>query len=355
MGYETGFQYLLEFPERYMFNTKILENKEVESEELFIALHDYCKKYNIYKNGAIVSLSGGVDSMVTLAILRYLQQIYNFPLYTATIDYGLRNESHDESAFLIKYTKEFNIPSYVEYIKDVSRKKEESGSRSEFEEESRNRRFQLYKQIMVDNGLNTGVFVAHHMDDIIENIFTNSMRGGNIMDLEVMRENNTIHGVTLFRPFLHFKKQVIYDFAHKYNVPYFKDTTPEWSKRGLMRNKIFPLLDEVFGTIWRDKLKSLGEQSNNWGQYIEEYVVKPWYNEVKYEDKHIMVPIKNQPKIVYSILIMKVLHGNGMNMLKRTSMDKIMELIEKRGKNLVSLDGNRIAMLNQNYLVIMYK
>jgi tRNA(Ile)-lysidine synthetase-like protein len=359
MGYETGFQHLLEFPDKYLFNTEILTNAEIEKEQLYIVMDIFCKRNNIYKNGVIISLSGGVDSMVTLSILKYLQQKYKFPLYTATVDYGLRNDSHEESAFLIEYTKHFNIPSYIVYINNISRKKEDSGSRTEFEEESRNKRFDLYKQIMLENGLNTGVFVAHHMDDIIENIFTNSMRGGNIMDLEVMKDINTIHGVKLFRPFLEFKKDVIYKFAHNYNIPYFKDTTPEWSKRGLMRNKIFPLLDDVFGKIWRDKLKYIGEQSNYWGQYIEEYIIIPWYNEVKYEDNHMhrtcLIPIKNQPKIVYSNLIMKVLHGKGMNMIKRTSIDKIMELIQKRGKNLVTLDGNRIATLNQNYLVIMYK
>jgi hypothetical protein len=34
----------------------------------------------------------------------------------------------------------------------------------------------------------------------------------------------------------------IFGFAHKYGIPYFKDTTPKWSTRGKLRNQLLPLL-----------------------------------------------------------------------------------------------------------------
>ena len=48
----------------------------------------------------------------------------------------------------------------------------------------------------------------------------------------------------------------------EFDVPYFKDTTPEWSRRGQMRNTIFPLLNNIFGESWKHKLKEIGNQSN---------------------------------------------------------------------------------------------
>jgi len=356
------YQYLLEFPSNYKFSQTFLNNSFITMESLYIKLNEYCKKHNVYRNGVVVSLSGGVDSMVTFALLLYLQKQNYFPIYTATIDYGLRTESKDESKFIEEYTKQFNIKSYIidiNTITGLSRKKEDSSnSRTEFEEETRNIRFETYKKIMIENKMNpeTGVFVAHHMDDIVENIFTNSMRGANLLDLEVMKSMNRINGVKLFRPFLEFKKDSIYNFAHMYNIPYFKDTTPKWSKRGKMRNEIFPLLDNVFGNIWRDKLKQLGDQSNQWNDYINNYVINPWFDEVKFEKNHIMIPIKNHPKIIYSNIIMKVLHSIGMNMLKKTSIDKVYDLIQnKTVGRLVTLDGNRLASLNENNIVILHK
>jgi tRNA(Ile)-lysidine synthetase-like protein len=359
---KTKYQYLLEFPSNYEFSKSFINEGFITMNPLYRKLNEYCKEHNVYRNGVVISLSGGVDSMVTFALLLHLQSLNYFPIYTATIDYGLRTESKDESEFIEMYTKQFNIKSYIVDINSMtglSRKKEDSSnSRTEFEEETRNIRFDTYKKIMTENKMNSesGVFVAHHMDDIVENIFTNSMRGANLLDLEVMKSVNHINGVKLFRPFLEFKKQTIYDFAHEYKIPYFKDTTPKWSKRGKMRNEIFPLLDNVFGTMWRDKLKQLGDQSNQWNDMITNYVINPWFDEIKFERNHFMIPIKKNTKIIYTNLIMKTLHSVGQNMLKRTSIDKIYELSQHPNyPKLVTLDGNRTATLKNNHIVIVYK
>lgn len=351
------YQYLLESPNNYKFDSNYLDLVKYDSSPLIKCLDDFCKANSLKDKGIIISLSGGVDSMVTLAILIFLQKSYNFTIYTASIDYGLRNESNDESNFLIEYTKTFDITSYVSYVKGISRKKNESGSRSEFEEESRNLRFNTYKKIIEENELekNTGVFVAHHIDDIVENIFTNSMRGANLLDLEVMKETNTIHNVKIFRPFIGFKKQTIYDFAHQFGVPYFLDTTPKWSKRGKMRNEVFPLLDSVFGKDWRNKIKQLGSQSNEWSNYIDKYVINPWLLEIKTGKAGLIIPLKDQPILIYSNVIMKSLHSISQSMLKKSSLDKINNLLLTKHNKLVTLDGTRICALiesNAELLII---
>ena len=352
----TKYQYILEKPSNFKFDPTYLNLVTYNANPLIQCLDNYCKLNSIYSNGAIVSLSGGVDSMVILAILIHLQTIYKFPIYTASIDYGLRIESNDETNFLMEYTKMFGIKCYIVKIHGVSRKKEDSKSRSEFEEESRNLRFNTYKKIIEENNLNSdcGVFVGHHQDDIIENIFTNSMRGGNLLDLEVMKSDNKINGVNIYRPFLNFRKNIIYDFAHKFNVPYFLDTTPKWSRRGKMRMEIFPLLDSVFGINWRNKLKLIGDQSNEWDTYLSKYVIEPWLKEVKFGSCGFIIPIKSQPKIIYSNIILKSLHKLGYNMIRKTSIDKIMLMIENKTNKVINLDGSRYATLikNNEYIII---
>ena len=54
-----------------------------------------------------------------------------------------------------------------------------------------------------------------------------------------------MNGVSIWRPLLPFTKEQIYDFAHRYGVPYFKDTTPHWSTRGHLRNELVPLLSST--------------------------------------------------------------------------------------------------------------
>lgn len=363
--FPTKYNYLIERPDNYNFNSRWLDKLSAyENDEIIIKVMDeFCKRNDIYKNGAIVSLSGGVDSMVTLSALIYLRTKHNFPIFTASIDYGLREESSDECQFLNEYTDFFNVKAYISKVTNVSRKKDNKNTRSEFEEESRLIRFDTYKQIVRENFLNltnVGVFVAHHQDDIIENIFTNIMRGGDLLDLEVMRETSVIHGVTIFRPFLSLKKEVIYNFAHKYDVPYFLDTTPTWSRRGKMRNEIFPLLDNVFGIDWHNKLKYIGSQSNECGSYITNFIINPWFEKVTFleNNNYILIPIENHPTLIYSKLLMKILHCIGQSMIKRTSMEKIMKLIENpilnKGKE-ITLDKNRYAKILNNNLVITTK
>ena len=357
------YQYLLEFPKKFNFDKSYLKNnyEEISQELLVKDLDKFCKENYVYENGSVIlSLSGGVDSMVTLACLLYLRDFYknSFEIYTASIDYCLRKESNEESNFLKKYTKTMGVHSVIASVDGISRKKNDSGTRTEFEEGSRTLRFDTYKNIIKNNNLspNTGVLVGHHRDDIIENIFTNSMRGANIMNLEVMKSISIIHGVKIFRPFIHLKKSVIYEFAHKYNVPYFLDTTPKWSNRGKMRNEIFPLLDSVFTVSWRDNMKHIGTQSNEWGEYIDKYVIEPWFDEIEInmEKMFIKIPVKNQPKLIYSSIIMKCLHASGEKMIKRTSVDKIMELLKNEEPKVIDLDSHRSAILTKRnkYLII---
>jgi tRNA(Ile)-lysidine synthetase-like protein len=354
------YQYLLESPKQYRHNKRWL-SKINNNNPLVKQIDQFCKENDIYANGAIVSLSGGVDSMVTLAILLYLKTIHNFNIYTATIDYGLRKESNDETRFLIDYAKFYGIVYNVSYITDVSRKKENSGTRTDFEERSRDIRFNAYKEIIETNKLNSnvGVFVAHHQDDIIENIFTNSMRGGNLLDLEVMKPISKNREVNIFRPLLQFKKQVIYDFAHEYGIPYFLDTTPKWSNRGKMRNEIFPLLDDVFGTSWRYNIKNIGTQSNQWGSYINQMVLVPLFNQVELHNtdikKYIKISVINeQPDFIYHSVIMNSLHSIGEKMLKKTSVERIIDLIHKNEPKLIPLDGHRSGIFTRDkkYIVI---
>ena len=53
-----------------------------------------------------------------------------------------------------------------------------------------------------------------------------------------MTDDSVSNGVRVWRPLLHHPKDHIYEFAHKYGVPYFKDSTPSWSTRGKLRNKV---------------------------------------------------------------------------------------------------------------------
>lgn len=340
---------ILEFPKKYYFGFEDIESIDLNL-DIVKTMVNFCNENNIYENGAIISLSGGVDSMVVLAILIKLSMINKFPIYACSIDYNNREEQKDEINFLMKYCDSYNVEFYSSQVKGFTRKQDNSGSRTEYEEESRKIRFDLYEKVLKLSDC-TGVFVGHHKDDIIENIFTNSMKGGNLIDLEVTKKINCIHGVNIYRPLLDYHKDSIYDLAHTYNIPYFLDTTPKWSRRGKMRNEIFPLFDSVFTPSWRVKLKDLGDQSNEWGGFINNYVINPWFETIEIGKYGFIMEFKDYPKLIYTNVIMKAMHSIHKHMLKSSSVDKIIYARNNiRYYNLyICLDSGMIMYIDSNF------
>eukprot|EP00466_Bigelowiella_natans_P009740 jgi/Bigna1/76431/fgenesh1_pg.41_\ len=138
-----------------------------------------------------------------------------------------------------------------------------------------------------------GVIFGHHKGDIEENVISNMMKGVSLLQffrqlisfhficpwfdkLSGMGEESVKDGVTIWRPFLPHRKSEIYTVAHRYGVPYFKDTTPEWSNRGRMRNKLMPLLADIFGDGFRHNLANLAAQSDEFRNLTGRTVYEPF-------------------------------------------------------------------------------
>jgi tRNA(Ile)-lysidine synthetase-like protein len=322
-------QYLLEFPKDYLFGSEtFLSSPEHPLKKV---MSDFIKPY---KN-IILSLSGGVDSMVCFALLSLVKEDRN--LTTASINYNLRDESSDELYFIKDYTKKYEKDLNINYsiTLEISRKKEDSVPRSEFEETSRELRFNLYLDIIKENKWSideTIIIVGHHQDDLIENVFNNFMQGRDLTDLTVMREKSLIHGLTIGRPLLSFPKSDIYDFSHKYQIPYFKNTTPIWSKRGQMREILFPLLEKIYGEQWKTKILSQGLVSDS----LEELVsnkVKIDYQE-KNEDKSKIISFNKRQVLdwnqyLWSKKLAEILHSNGEKMVSQKAIKLFLSDLNK--------------------------
>jgi hypothetical protein len=67
-------------------------------------------------------------------------------------------------------------------------------------------------------------------------------QGKSLLQINGMTPVSHVNRVAVWRPMLVHDKEVVFDFAHTYGVPYFKDTTPTWSNRGKLRNQLMPLL-----------------------------------------------------------------------------------------------------------------
>ena len=174
---------------------QIIKNNPYDiTKNIIKEIHTYCK--NKKTSTFVVSLSGGVDSMVIASIIHFL----GYKTICIHINYNNREESHKESEFVIKWLKLNNIQYVFENIEHLKRG---SINRNYYEEQTKKIRFDSYKKTFIDypEAKNT-VMLGHHKDDVIENVFNNVCRGRNILELPVMAMENEINGVIIARPMI---------------------------------------------------------------------------------------------------------------------------------------------------------
>jgi len=195
-----------------------------------------------------------------------------FDVVAVHIDYGNRKESHSEARFVASWCKKRGIDIRV---REITQYKRGVTKREEYEEKTRNIRFDEYKATFECTGAHAVIF-GHHKGDVQENVISNVMKGVRVSALSGMKMVGSKAGVTIWRPLLMHPKKDIYAVAHKYGVPYFKDTTPHWSNRGRIRNELIPLLAEIYGDGFRQNLTSVAHESDELNSLLREQVFKPF-------------------------------------------------------------------------------
>lgn len=221
----------------------VADESAIFIEPLVIAVESFLKRHftDTSVNNVAISLSGGVDSMVIAKILGNLRKKLCIEKIVAIhIDYANREESSSEACYVEKWCqetdKQFNF--HLRTVNEVTRG---ITDREEYEKVSREIRYSFYKDVLRETNC-SAVILGHHMGDAQENVISNVMRGSSLLEIAGMSEIGLTANVPIWRPLINFSKTEIFQFAHKYGVPYFKDTTPTWSTRGKLRGKLIPLL-----------------------------------------------------------------------------------------------------------------
>ena len=291
---------------------------------------------------AIVSLSGGVDSMVIASALAYIRDTEAIQQKTTPdnilrivaihIDYANRPESGAEAAYVGRYCEEIGAKFIIRRIDEVTRG---VTARDDYERIARQIRFDLYRQCCAEASDGTvkggiGIMLGHHRGDLRENVLSNAHKGCGPLDLSGITEVSKNDGVNLFRPLLPLEKTYIYDYSHVFGVPYFKDTTPHWSTRGKLRNRLLPLLEEIYGEGSMDHLSSLAEESDDAKALIQQTVMGPFMEQVKRYPMGITFetsPWKECGLFFWKFVLRQVLHSAGLGMFSDKSVESFLDRV----------------------------
>lgn len=324
-----------------------------KNNELYSNVKKYVTDHKIKR--IAISLSGGVDSNVLMYILYQLRKENIIDTLVAIhVDYNNRECSKTEANYLIKVCKYMEIPIITRKIEHIKRN-DTTISREFYEAETKSIRFGLYKYAMKMYDIE-GVCLGHHKDDITENIFMNLTRGKNLLELYGMLPYNTIDGVNILRPMLKNHKKEIYDVAHNYRIAYFKDITPSWSFRGVMRQQIFPIMDK-FDKQMLLNLNKMGNESFEWNSVVENALINPIVNGINKGVNGLSINFDKSwvglPSIFWSKLLIKIFHSNGINMITRKNLNIFLNWINKDCENLCSLSNGFIMLKNKDKLYVV--
>ena len=213
-------------PNNFMIQSVCVETK------LSNEFKNYCQPVN---NQLIVSVSGGVDSMVCLYLARHC-----FPsaeIKAISINYANRVEQSVEIDMVNYICSKLNIKHFVRTINEIQRVRD--SHREFYETVTREIRFASYKNVIGDNK-KVQVILGHNQDDTLENVFSNIKKGINYDNLFGMEHHSIEKDVCICRPLLCISKSDIIKFAHDHNIPYTYDSTPSWSERGRLRDILIP-------------------------------------------------------------------------------------------------------------------
>lgn len=288
----------------------------------------------------IVSLSGGVDSMVLANVLSYLCSdkrggYQHLNVVSVHVDYSNRPESAAEASFVKRYSEKLNVPCTVRRINEVTRG---ITARDEYEKIARTIRFDLYRATASaclvqstasdESNHDVGVILGHHRGDLRENVLSNAHKGCGPLDLSGMSSVCRNDGVMIYRPLLPLEKDDVYLYAHSFGVPYFKDTTPHWSTRGKLRNKLLPLLEEIYGEGSMANLTGLARESDEANDLVHKAILAPIFDSVRRFPMGISFdtgPWKDQGPYFWKLALRDILHSASRGMFSDKSVLSFLE------------------------------
>lgn len=191
----------------------------------------------------LVAVSGGVDSIVLLDLLRDL----GHPCTVAHVDHGLRGaESAADSAFVQEHCDRLGVPC-VAVLVDV---RAHVGGGTSVQMAARELRYQALKAIALGRGL-PAVALAHHRDDAIETFLLELMRGG--------LGTIPVRSGTFVRPLLGVGRAAIEAHARAQGLRWREDPTnhaPTYL-RNRVRHELLPLLESLSPGVRRVLGRSL--------------------------------------------------------------------------------------------------
>ena len=191
----------------------------------------------------VAGLSGGVDSVVLLHLLRDLAPRHGYALSALHVHHGLSPNADAWARFCRKLCREWGVPLAV---RRVSVQKKGRG----LEAAAREARRAAFTRLRAD-----AIALAHQLDDQAETVLLNLLRGAGTRGAAAMPAAGRLGGKILLRPLLATPRREILAYARAHGLEWIEDESNRDAAltRNFVRLQVGPLLEQRFPR-WRESL-----------------------------------------------------------------------------------------------------
>ncbi len=198
-------------------------------------MQEFFAKYKIKAQRIAVAVSGGADSLALVLMAKEQLAVFGYEIIALTVSHGLRPSSEEEARYVAKIMQQYGIEHHILYWQGT---KPTTG----IEEAARTARYKLLTEWCRQNKVEF-LLTAHHLQDQAETFLMRLQRGSGLEGLCCMREISNRNGVSILRPLLQVKPEVMRAYLRQKGVEWVQDES-NFDKRYL-RNSIRAFLPQL--------------------------------------------------------------------------------------------------------------
>ncbi len=294
-------------------------------------------------NRFLLAVSGGVDSMVLMELLR--SQGFSFEV--AHCNFTLRGEESDADEMLVRKYCEFN--NLFLHVKAFDTKSFAQETNMNIQQAARTLRYEWFGHLMNSRDLQN-IVTAHHANDNVETVLMNFFKGTGIAGLLGIKEKKGGIGGKVIRPLLPFFKAELLEFATSIHLEWREDASNESNKyaRNHIRNEVVPSLKKIIPELEHNMMENINRFSGI-GLIYEEAIRHTLQKIMEVKGNEFHMPVLKLMKtpspstVLYEIISRFGFHAHQLN-------DAMKLLHAESGKYIVS-DTHRLIR-NRNWLIM---
>lgn len=309
----------------------------------------------------VVAVSGGPDSMALIDILynskNVFKERYNikYNLVVAHVNHMLREESKDEKIYVERYCGDRNIEFY--YLeKDVE--KESIQYKMGTEEYARKIRYEFFEEVRIKTNSNK-IAVAHNLNDNVETILLNIIRGSGIKGLCGMGYTYNY----VIRPLIDIPKKDLLDYciSNELSPCFDKTNDQDIYMRNKVRLNLIPTIQKEYNSNFINNILRLRQLAILDEEFLNSYTVNIVDNSIQKNDKNGIVfnfeDILKQSESIKQRSIREIVYRklNNTQGLENVHVLDILKLLENNTPKKKFIIGNKFTIeIIKKYIAKIY-